>query len=136
MVIGQPEPLQLFQPSEHGAGIDTPQEDVEERALARVRHASAAVRAAECRLERAIRNGRAVGCSWRHLAGAASVPFQTMHRRYRDSDQKLDSIRRSVDLAELRDAPTDRDSKGPARFAQEFGLGADDDGGVEKKRGR
>lgn len=50
--------------------------------------------------------------------------------------QKLDSIRRSVGLAELRDAPTDRDSKGPARFAQEFGLGADDDGGVEKKRGR
>lgn len=49
--------------------------------LTRVKVAAASQQTASARFESAVASARRAGCSWRAIAGAAGVPYQSLHRR-------------------------------------------------------
>ena len=81
------EPLRLFSdtPSddEGQSRIETHYERPAEEALHAVSRAAARLVAAESGFDRAVETARRAGTSWRRIAAAAGVPFQTLHRKHR-----------------------------------------------------
>jgi hypothetical protein len=82
------EALQLFQPCEPMVGASqtwTGDKGVYEVALKTVSDNAKSVARAQARLAEAVIAARDAGCSWRQVAKAAGVPFQSLHHRFAKS---------------------------------------------------
>jgi len=55
-------------------------------ALGRVAEAAREVAQARARFSRAVGKARHVGCSWRRLAEASGVPYQSLHRKFAEQE--------------------------------------------------
>jgi hypothetical protein len=83
------EALQLFRPCEPMDGASqtwTRNKGFHEVALKTVYDNAQSVERAKARLAKAIVAAREDGCSWRQIAKAAGVPFQSLHHRFAKSE--------------------------------------------------
>ncbi len=83
--------LRLFQPCEPTDGVSqtwTADKGVHEVALKTVSDKAKSVAAAQARLAKAVIAARDAGCSWRQIAKAAGVSFQSLHHRFAKSQAR------------------------------------------------
>ena len=85
------EALQLFHPRELTYGASqtwTGDKGVHEVALKTVSDNAKSVARSQARLAEAVIAARHTGCSWRQIAKAAGVPFQSLHHRFAKSEAR------------------------------------------------